>query len=597
MVRASRICYRIAARLDLPSEHDRPMPQLILGIHPGIHDASAALYSDYDLLAAVQLERLTRVKSDGREFPDTCIDEVLSIAGCTRRDLDVVAISRMAVPVEHFTHFRGLRWLREQYRTRIEGYRRRMFARELRRANTLEAEAIYDLAGFRRGLGVRADTEIFFFNHHEAHALPALFHTDWDDALLVTADAGGDNIDYSYTHFAGGRLTTIYGGDGLLLGPTPIDSLGRLYGAATDALGFKSLRHEGKVTGLSAMGSPRFFDEIARHFTIAEDGRIAADFVKHDHMWPFMRAIAAKASREDVAASVQEVLEDFMLESVRRMLARHPARHLGVAGGIFANVKLNRVLAERLPIEEIFVVPPMGDEGMSTGGPLCHLLRRDGLERWLNARRRLEHVYLGRDYTAAIDAALERTPGISKSGEAAVEGAAERLARGEIGAIYTGRMEFGPRALGARSILANPARRETHDLLNERLARSEFMPFAPVVSSGRAAEVFDVNPKNAYACRFMTITCDVRPAWRQRIPAVVHVDGSARPQVIERASNPLYFDVLSAFERRTGLPVLVNTSFNVHEEPIVNRPEECTKALADGRIDFVVTEKAIYRRK
>ncbi len=573
------------------------MPQLILGIHPGIHDASAAIFRDYDLVAAVQLERLTRIKSDGRVFPDACIDEVLSIAGATRRDVDVVAISRMAMPVEHFTHFRGWRWLREQYRTRVQGFPRRMFARELRRANTLRAEAIYDFAGFRRAAGFRPDAELFFYNHHEAHALPALFYTDWDDALLVTADAGGDNIDYSHSHFANGRLTTIYGGDGLLLRPTPIDSLGRLYGAATDALGFKSLRHEGKVTGLSAMGSPRFYDEIAAHFRIGEDGRIDSDFLKHDHMWPFMRAIAAKARREDVAASVQKVLEDFMLESVRRLLRRHPARHLGVAGGIFANVKLNRVLAEQLALEEIFIVPPMGDEGMSTGGPLVYLLRRDGLERWLAARRRLEHVYLGRDYSGLADKVLERAPGVAKTGEAPVEGAGERLARGGLGAIYTGRMEFGPRALGARSILANPARRETHDLLNQRLERSEFMPFAPVISAARASEVFEVNSRNAYACRFMTITCDVRPAWRQRIPAVVHVDGSARPQVIERAPNPLYFDVLSAFERRTGLPVLVNTSFNVHEEPIVNRPEECAQALTDGRIDFVVTERAIYARR
>ncbi len=155
-------------------------------------------------------------------------------------------------------------------------------------------------------------------------------------------------------------------------------------------------------------------------------------------------------------------------------------------------------------------------------------------------------------------------------------------------------MEYGPRALGARSILANPSRRETHDLLNRRLARTEFMPFAPVIRAERAAEVFDVDRLNAYACRFMTITCNVKPHWRERIAAVVHVDGSARPQVIARDANPLYYDVLAAFERESGLPVLVNTSFNVHEEPIVNTPAECARALTDGRIDFVVTTQGIY---
>jgi carbamoyltransferase len=150
--------------------------------------------------------------------------------------------------------------------------------------------------------------------------------------------------------------------------------------------------------------------------------------------------------------------------------------------------------------------------------------------------------------------------------------------------------------LGARSILANPSRRETHDLLNKRLSRSEFMPFAPVIAAEKATTVFDITSVNANACRFMTITCNVKPEWRQRIAAVVHVDGSARPQTIERETNPLYYDILQAFERESGLPVLVNTSFNVHEEPIVNKPSECVRALLDGRIDFVVTTKGIYER-
>ena len=172
----------------------------------------------------------------------------------------------------------------------------------------------------------------------------------------------------------------------------------------------------------------------------------------------------------------------------------------------------------------------------------------------------------------------------------------KRLQEGQLGAIYTHRMEYGPRALGARTILANPSRRETHDLLNERLQRSEFMPFAPVSTAERAADVFDITKVNRRACRYMTIATDVHPEWRKRIAAVVHVDHSARPQVIERADNPLYHDILTGFDRATGLGALVNTSFNVHEEPIVNTPAECARALTDGRIDFVVTDQALYVR-
>jgi len=210
-----------------------------------------------------------------------------------------------------------------------------------------------------------------------------------------------------------------------------------------------------------------------------------------------------------------------MLTSVRRLLERNPARKLGLAGGLFANVRLNQLLAEKLPIDEIFVFPPMGDEGLPVGGVLAYLLRRDGMVQWLKERRRLENVYLGRDYDSEIDGTLRATPGVRQIQAASpAEEAARRIAVGEIGAIYTGRMEYGPRALGARSILASPQNRETHEMLNKRLDRTEFMPFAPVVAAGHAAEIFDISNVNSYACRFMTIACKVREPWRARIPAV-----------------------------------------------------------------------------
>ena len=573
------------------------MPQVILAIHRGLeHDTAAAVLVDYDVRAAVALERLTRIKGDGGPF-DPCIDEVLAIAGATRRDIDVLVTSRSYFDVRYFTHFYGWRWLREQYRTHAHGIKDRWSHREAMRANSARVEDVFDLTAFRRDLGLREDAKVYFHNHHLAHALPTLFYTDWDDALLVTADGGGDSVNYSHRHFANGKLQDIYGGDDCLLQWRPVDSIGKAYGIATMALGFRINRHEGKLTGLAAHGRPVLAEQIASRFSVDEAGRVHSDFAKDRVMWVWLRELAKQGRREDVAASIQKVLEDTMLTSVRRLLQRYPARRLGLAGGVFANVRLNRVLAEQLPLDEIFIYPAMGDDGMPVGGALAYLLQRDGLSRWLARRHQLTDVYLGRDYNGAIDAALAATPGVSRLAEPPIVGAARRLADGKIGAIYSGRMEYGPRALGARSILANPSRRETHDLLNERLDRSEFMPFAPVIAAEKAGAVFDVNPVNAYACRFMTITCDVRPAWRERIGAVVHVDNTARPQIIEREPNPLYFDILGGFERETGIPVLVNTSFNVHEEPIVNAPGECVKALVDGRIDFVVTQKALYQRK
>ncbi|MEZ5788186.1 MAG: carbamoyltransferase C-terminal domain-containing protein [Xanthobacteraceae bacterium] len=569
------------------------MSQLFLAVHNGIHDSVAAVFVDYDLKAAVQLERLTRVKSDGG-YPWLSIDETLKMVGAERRDVDVFVASRSDYPVAYFRHFRGLRWLREQWRTHVEGKKERFIPRETVRSKLANVEDFFDIAALRRDLGLRDDARVFFHNHHLAHALPTLFYTEWDDALLVTSDGGGDTVNHSQRHFANGAIKTIYGGDECLTTPYQIDSIGQAYAAATKALGFRMNRHEGKLTGLSAMGEPIFAERIGRHFSVDPNGRVRTDFSRNKEIFDLLDAIAKEARREDVAASIQKVLEETMLTSVRRLLELYPARHLGLAGGIFANVKLNRVLAENLDLDEVFIFPAMGDEGLPVGGVLAYLLNRDGMEHWLKQRHRLSDVYFGRDYTGEADRALVQVPGVRRLAGDPVETAAQRLAAGEIGAIYTGRMEYGPRALGARSILANPSRRETHDMLNQRLDRTEFMPFAPVIAAEKAAEVFDVNGVNSYAARFMTITCDVHKDWRTRIPAVVHVDGSARPQTIERAVNPLYYDVVGAFDRLTGLPVLVNTSFNVHEEPIVNTPKECAQALTDRRIDFVMTKEALY---
>ena len=545
----------------------------------------------------MQLERLTRRKSDGREHPDLAIDEVLSIAGATRNDVDVVCFSRSEFPTIFYRNIRGVRWIREKYRKYVEGNTRRYMPPEFLRHHTAKIDDIFDVAKFRRAGGFRDDAEMFFYNHHESHALAPLFYTDWNDALLVTADGGGDTVNYSHRHFADGALTTIYGGEECLLTPLPTDSLGHAYETVTGALGFIPRRHEGKLTGLAAFGQPVLAGKIGAHFSVDDTGRVRSDFRDFRDMHDTIRSLAVSVSREDAAASIQQVLEDTMLRSVERLLQRHKARHLGLAGGVFANVRLNRVLAERLPLDEIFVFPGDGRRGHAGG-------RRALLSA---ATRRIAALARRSAGGCATCISVAITPARStlrsKPPPACAAPAKRRSTAPPSGSmpassapIYTGRMEYGPRALGARSILANPSRRETHDLLNQRLARSEFMPFAPVITDEKAATVFDVNPVNAYACRFMTITCNVKPEWRERIAAVVHVDGSARPQTIARDTNPLYYDILTAFERDSGLPVLVNTSFNVHEEPIVNKPSECVKALLDGRIDFIVTTQGIYER-
>jgi carbamoyltransferase len=567
----------------------------ILAFQSGIHDASAAAFEDYRLVAAVQEERLRREKGCGGDVPWLAIDEVLQIAGWSRREVDAIATIRGPFPL-HYFRFSPLRELYYAARKSV-GHER--YNRDLANActahGTSDALKLFRTDSFLRENAFRPDTALFFANHHAAHGLAALFHTDWDDALVYTADGVGDNISYSIRTLRDGRLDLHYGDDSLLAKRRAThDSLATAYGFATMACGFRMWRHEGKLTGLSARGAPVLADALARHFRLSAEGLIESDFKSTAIMGETILNLCRHHSREDIAASIQKVAEDFILQAVRYWIDRTGTRRLAIAGGLFANVRINRRLAEELPLDEIFVFPAMGDDGLAVGAGLSFLLERDGLPGWLAQRRRLDNLYLGRDYDEAIDRSLGKADNIRRLAGDPVAVATELVCAGKAGAIYTGRMEYGPRALGARSILASPADAGINDRLNERLNRSEFMPFAPVVLEEDADRVFDITPVNRYAARFMTITCAVKAEWRSRIPAVVHVDGTARPQILRDQDNPLYADILRRFRSATGLPVLVNTSFNVHEEPIVNRPEECLQALTEGRVDFIVTRNAVY---
>jgi len=566
----------------------------ILAFNPGAHDASAAAFDDYTLVAAVGEERLTRRKGSGDGVPWLAIDEVLTIAGWRGIDVDAIALTREFVP-PRYLHYPPYKQIDYAVRGLFgRGPNLRQVWRHCQRHGTTSTLTLFDTKKFLKENGFRPDAQVFFANHHEAHGLPALFFTDWDDALIYTADGIGDNVSYSMRALKNGKLECFYGDDRWLLKPSVGNSVAQAYAFATSACGFKALRHEGKLTGLAAYGKPDLAAEIASHFRVGDDGVIMTSFPGEVEIGHAMNKIFKGHSRETIAASIQQAVEDLVLQSVRKLLERTGARRLGLGGGLFANVRLNRLLAEQCPLDEVFIFPAMGDDGLCVGAGLSYLLARDGLDTWLKNRRRLDHVYLGRDYDEEIDLHLGGAAGVRRLPGVPAEAAVARLAAGQAGAIYDGRMEYGPRALGARSILASPARADINDSLNKRLERSEFMPFAPYVLEEDCDRVFEITGVNRYATRFMTITCAVKDEWREKIPAVVHVDGTARPQIVRDADNPLYADILRRFRAATGLPVLVNTSFNVHEEPIVNSPAECLRALLDKRIDFVVTAQAVY---
>jgi carbamoyltransferase len=568
----------------------------LLGIHNAAHDAAACLFRDYQLVAAVSLERLTRKKGAGvcaeQELPLPAIDECLTVAGIRRADVDVVCSTRDHFEFQSYA-LRGRLRLKQKAFQLLRQKRLQRMTYMMPKLGVSHALDIFDAKSFRARYGFDK-AGIYFANHHFAHGIAAYFYSPFDDSLVYTADACGDNVAYSARAARHSVFELLFGSDASLHVPFPAHSLGNLYGFFTQALGFMMDRHEGKLTGLAAFGEAKAAAEIKRHFRVEENGEISADFPSHDAMRDFAFDVARRLSRQDAAASVQLVLEELICEAVEKLLRITGTRAVAAAGGVFANVRLNRALIETTSAERIFIFPAMGDEGLPVGACLLYLHQRDGASAWQRQRHLLEHVCLGRDYDDKFAVSAAAYPKVVRDRRDNVGKAVEALVAGKVVAIYTGRMEYGPRALGNRSILASPVAREINDSINKRLDRSEFMPFAPVVLQEYAAKIFDLHEGNSYAARFMTITCAVRPSWRERIAAVVHVDGSARPQVIRERDNPLYFCVLSRFHEQTGLPVLVNTSFNVHEEPIIDTPDQALRALVDGRVDYILTHDSLY---
>jgi len=566
----------------------------ILGIHTG-HDAAACIFKENNLISYIKEERLTRVKGDGNYFNLRSVDEVLKIAGINKSDISAVALTRMQLPLKTFNSkklkLNDMKRKLLSYDTDI-----RLGSYLLKNKSISESDFIR-YSTLREALGVNENTEIIFSNHHKAHILSSFKYIDWEkDILLVSCDGGGDGAYYSAYNFDGKELVEIYGGENTLTTKpqNPGASIGLAYSYATELCGFKRNSHEGKITGLAAFGKPKVYKEIVQLFKITDDGKVESDLEGRVGLEDKLSMIFKGLSKEDIAASIQRATEEVMLKWVGKLLNITKAKYLAMSGGVFSNVKLNYELSRIDNIDEMFIFPAMGDEGLPVGACVDYLISKSDV---LSIdRRRLKSIYYGFPYQASelVSLAKRKKFNIQNDNPALI--AAKLLAKHKVGAIFNGRMEMGPRALGARTILANPSKRNINDSINKRLQRTEFMPFAPFVTDYNAEKVFHINKNNLYACRFMTTVAQVKDEWKDKISAVVHIDGTARPQIVYREDNPLYYDLLCEFEKATGLPVLVNTSFNAHEEPIINTPEEALQALIDGRVDFLVcTEGVIHK--
>jgi carbamoyltransferase len=404
--------------------------------------------------------------------------------------------------------------------------------------------------------------------HHLSHAANAYLASGFDRALVVTIDGYGTGLAGSVSLGEGGKLKRLHN----LAFP---HSLGTFYEMVTSSLGFHPDRHAGKIVGLAAWGDPAILSDVL----LGRIEQAPGDFRILDNLNVyFSRHLASRFPKIDVAAAWQHVLEVVAVNLVRHWVRETKCDAVVLSGGVTANVKMNQRLHEIDEVERTFVYPNMGDGGCGTG--LATLWS------WPGGASTIRDVYYGPSYTPAeIRAELEKAGLAFTEPANLVHEVAKRIHAGEVIGRFGGRMEYGPRALGNRSILYHAKEPDVNQWLNKRLGRTEFMPFAPV-TLWEARERCYVNVAGAeHAAEFMTMTFDCTEWMRKTCPAAVHVDGTARPQLIRREVNAEYYDILKEYERLSGIPCLINTSFNMHEEPIVCSPADAVRAFLQGNLD------------
>ena len=546
-------------------------------------DASACLVRDGEVLHAVAEERLSRVKHDG-SFPARAIESCFAAASVRPADVDFVCFGWSPVR-KAFAHDLG-DFITGKYPINFVNVASstRYFVSMTRQRGGAKL--------FERRFGP-TKAQFRFVDHHLAHAISAYSYSGFDDAAVLVLDGRGAWEATSLWHGRDGRLEHVW------TIPWP-NSLGLFYAQFTHYLGFQPYSDEWKVMGLAPYGEPGV---NLREFIVPDDNpyRVASRLLLGRSSAP----VAGITSRlgpcrepesdidgrhKNLAFAVQDSCEEAMMTLARAALEKTGSHNLCLAGGVALNSKANGKIAASGLVDRIFVQPAAGDDGVCLGAALAPYLDNSGKL----PMRRMRHAYLG---SASSDEEIERTVQTYKlratrvADPAAV--AAEMLASGKILGWFQGRMEFGPRALGSRSILADPRDPEMNAKVNNAVKfREWWRPFAPSM----LAEVAPQYIESATDSPFMILTAQVKPEKRSVIPSVTHVDGSARPQTVERDVNPLYWRLIKEFGDRTGVPVVMNTSFNLRGEPIVCMPTDAIRTFFSSGMDALVIGSFIVEK-
>jgi carbamoyltransferase len=596
---------------------------MLLGLNLS-HDSSAALLSDEGvILAAVSEERLSR-KKNVVSFPKLAIASI-----GTKYDLSAI---KVVIVGSHssfkFYSMNSLHWIFEEAQfPKFDGMLDK-FAWPPGYSPEPQYNSLNDPTGLQRKkwflskvktelkvLGI--DCKVVFTNHHDGHVFSAIGSSNFKSGISFSLDAEGDG--------ESGSVKEFWSDNGNIqvknIARIPkTQSLGYMYSAVTNRYNFKPSVHEGKITGLAAYGNggaaldfmlrnivikkgiPEFRfpkTSVGRHFRnslhkLNLGKNLVASFDN-------LADLAADKSNAypDLARAVQDCLELSVCQMVQYFAKSLNQTNVALAGGVFANVKLNQKIIELECIEDISIFPNMGDGGLAVGGAWDYLCKIG----MLNSLPKFSSMYLDTYVLSNDEIQQEESKHTNLDFEFHNVGdladiVSELVASGKIVGLFFGKMEYGPRALMNRSIIADPRDIEINRTLNTRLHRTEFMPFAPVCLMSDFNELFESQlTSNLTPFKYMTLTCRVKDKWISQIPAVVHVDNTARPQIISPGENDLAEAILKSFYKITKIPCLINTSFNIHEEPIVRTLEDAIRSLESGAVDYICTDTYLIKQK
>lgn len=559
----------------------------VLGINAVYHDPAACLVKDGQVIAAAEEERFTHIKHGKRpipfstyELPFAAIDYCLREAGITLVDVDHVAYSydpflllgqhrdaaTITLPLEPSAHPTPSQW--------ESAWDPLFLASIVNAPRHLAGGAPHHLQARFRGARADGPCHWHFVEHHIAHAASAFHASPFTHAAVLTLDGRGEKATTSYSMGDGNQLRWL----GQVNFP---HSLGLLYEQVTGYLGFQPSSDEYKVMALASFGKPRYRSIFREAVQVGQNGQYTIQPLNlEEHFGPArLKGGPLEQRHYDIAHSLQIVLEETALQLVDWLYETTHAENLCLAGGVALNCVMNARIRDRGPFKHMWVQPAAGDAGTALGAALWI----DALERDTNERRYcMDHAFLGPSYS---DDEIEQFLRWSKLPYRRLTNIAEEvadiLAQDKVIGWFQHRLEFGPRALGARSILASPISPTMQARLNEIKDREDFRPVAPVVLEEEASNWF----AKAHVSPFMLFIYDVLPDKADSIPAVRHVDGTARIQTINRQQHPLYYDLIKAFQARTGVPVLVNTSFNTRGEPIVCTPRDAVECFWTSPLD------------